>query len=101
MGHGLCHQSAQRVHAPASRLSHAAAKLEAHGWIRRHRDPDCGRTTLATLTDKGFSTLTDAAPGYVRQVRSEFFDRLTPEQVRQLHSIFTTLLTQFEQEGRR
>ncbi|MEU3619419.1 MULTISPECIES: MarR family transcriptional regulator [unclassified Streptomyces] len=90
---------AQQVHAPASRLSHAATKLESHGWIRRHRDPDCGRTTLATLTDEGFSVLTETAPGYVRQVRSAFFDRLTPEQVRQLHSIFTSLLTEFEQEG--
>ena len=77
----------------ASRLSHTVAKLEGLGLIRRHKDPDNGRVTLATLTDDGFSALAGAAPGHVRQVRAALFDRLTAEQVSQFRTILQIVLT--------
>jgi DNA-binding MarR family transcriptional regulator len=75
-----------------SRLSHAVARLEGNGWIRRVPCLDDRRSTLAQLTDDGFAALAEAAPGHVRTVRELMFDRLTPEQVTQLREICTTVL---------
>jgi DNA-binding MarR family transcriptional regulator len=75
-----------------SRLSHAVARLERRGWIRRTPCPDDGRSTLATLTPAGFTVLAAAAPGHVRSVREHLFDRLTPEQIEQLRRICVAML---------
>jgi DNA-binding MarR family transcriptional regulator len=75
-----------------SRLSHAVARLEGNGWIRRVPCLDDRRSTLAQLTDDGFAALAEAAPGHVRTVRELMFDRLTPEQVSQLREICTVVL---------
>lgn len=75
-----------------SRLSHAVARLERHGWIRRTPCPDDGRSTLATLTGAGFEVLAAAAPGHVDAVRGHLFDRLTREQVGQLREICGAVL---------
>lgn len=74
-----------------SRLSHAVARLEEKGWVRRERHPTDRRGALAVLTDDGFAALVAAAPGHVAAVRRALFDRLEPAQVRQLRSIFTAL----------
>lgn len=71
-----------------SRLSHAVARLEEAGWIRRDSCPTDRRGALAVLTDEGFAQLAAAAPGHVDGVRRHLFDRLTPEQVEQLREIF-------------
>jgi DNA-binding MarR family transcriptional regulator len=83
---------AQLVRSSPSRLSHAVAKLEELGWVRRARHTRDGRTTLASLTDEGFAALAAAAPGHVAQVRSALFDPLSPAQVRQLREIFQAVL---------
>lgn len=75
-----------------SRLSHAVARLEHAGWVRRTRCADDRRSTLATLTDDGFAVLAAAAPGHVAEVRARLFDRLTPEQVCQLRDICRAVL---------
>ena len=75
-----------------SRLSHAVARLEERGWVRRTESRTDRRGQVAELTDAGFAALAAAAPGHVDQVRSAVFDALTPEQVRQLHEISTAIL---------
>ncbi|HZR12830.1 MAG TPA: MarR family transcriptional regulator [Acidimicrobiia bacterium] len=70
-----------------SRLSHAVARLEEQGWVRRDSCPTDRRGQVAVLTDEGFATLEAAAPGHVECVRHALFDALTPEQVRQLREI--------------
>ncbi|WP_374191987.1 MarR family winged helix-turn-helix transcriptional regulator [Streptomyces clavuligerus] len=70
-----------------SRLSHAVARLEKKGWVRREDCPTDKRGQNAVLTDEGFAVLKQAAPGHVEAVRQAMFDRLTPEQVRQLGEI--------------
>lgn len=70
-----------------SRLSHAVARLEARGWVRREECPTDRRGALAVLTDTGFAALSAAAPGHVEGVRRHLFDRLTRQQVRQLQDI--------------
>lgn len=75
-----------------SRLSHAIARLERHGWVCRVPCPDDRRSTLARLTDDGFAVLAEAAPGHVATVRTHLFDRLSAEQVGQLREICRAVL---------
>lgn len=75
-----------------SRLSHAVARLEDVGWVRRLACPTDKRGALAQLTDEGFAALEEAAPGHVTAVREQLFDRLTPEQVTALGDISKAIL---------
>jgi DNA-binding MarR family transcriptional regulator len=78
---------AERTMSSQSRLSHAVARLEERGWVRRDPSTSDGRGKLAVLTDAGRRALREAAPGHVEQVRRVVFDRLTQEQVKQLAEI--------------
>jgi len=75
-----------------SRLSHAVARLERQGRVRRKPCPDDRRSTFAQLTEEGFAALAAAAPGHVRTVREHLFDRLSAEQVTQLREICRSVL---------
>ncbi|MGW0731488.1 MarR family winged helix-turn-helix transcriptional regulator [Streptomyces sp. NPDC002851] len=70
-----------------SRLSHAIARLEKSGWVRREDCPSDKRGQNAVLTDEGYAVLKESAPGHVAAVRQALFDRLTPEQQRSLGEI--------------
>ena len=70
-----------------SRLSHAIARLEDNGWVRRISCPSDKRGAWALLTDEGFAVLEAAAPGHVEAVRQSLFDALTAEQVISLGEI--------------
>ncbi|MBT2491707.1 MarR family transcriptional regulator [Streptomyces sp. ISL-96] len=74
-----------------SRLSHAVARLERNGWVRREDCPSDRRGQNAVLTDEGYAVLKETAPGHVATVRQAMFDRLTPEQVRQLGEIMQVM----------
>jgi DNA-binding MarR family transcriptional regulator len=74
-----------------SRLSHAVARLEEKGWVRRDRHPTDRRGSLAVLTPEGFAALVAAAPGHVHAVREALFDRLTPTQLRHMRDVFRAL----------
>jgi DNA-binding MarR family transcriptional regulator len=80
-------QLAEAASASKSRASHAVARLEERGWIRRVDCPTDRRGQVAQLTDEGYAVLAGAAPGHVAQVRQSLFDGLTPEQVTQLQAI--------------
>jgi DNA-binding MarR family transcriptional regulator len=75
-----------------SRLSHAVARLEERGWIRRQDCETDRRGQLATLTDAGYAALGRAAPGHVAAVRSHVIDRLSREQIDQLGEICDLVL---------
>ncbi|MFF9059976.1 MarR family winged helix-turn-helix transcriptional regulator [Streptomyces sp. NPDC014882] len=70
-----------------SRLSHAVARLEKNGWVRREDCPSDKRGQFAVLTGEGLDVLRSAAPGHVAAVRNALFDRLTPEQQKSLGEI--------------
>src|SRR5690606_22701356 len=53
---------AEVVRSSPSRLSHAVARLEEAGWVRRRKRPGDRRSTLAQLTDQGYDVLAAAAP---------------------------------------
>jgi DNA-binding MarR family transcriptional regulator len=78
---------ADRSLSSRSRISHAVARLEENGWVRRETCATDRRGQLAVLTDAGFAALEAAAPGHVEGVRSHLFDRLTAAQVEQLGEI--------------
>lgn len=84
---------AENAQSSRSRLSHAVARLEERGWVRRQDCPSDRRGLLAVLTDDGFAALAAAAPGHVEAVRQHLFERLTPEQVRQLGAISDAVRT--------
>ena len=75
-----------------SRLSHAVARLEERGWVRRDPHPTDRRGALAVLTQAGWQALVAAAPGHVAAVRDVMFDRLAPDQVPQLRAICERLV---------
>ena len=80
-------QLAEATSASKSRISHAVARLEERGWVRRMDCPTDRRGQLAELTDEGYAVLVAAAPGHVEQVRRTLFDALSPEQAAQLREI--------------
>ncbi|WP_405908120.1 MULTISPECIES: MarR family winged helix-turn-helix transcriptional regulator [unclassified Streptomyces] len=67
-----------------SRLSHAVARLEKSGWVRREDCPSDKRGQFAVLTDEGYEVLSRTAPGHVTAVRQALFDRLSPDQQKAL-----------------
>ena len=75
-----------------SRISHAVARLEESGWVRRRPCEHDKRGALAELTDAGMAGLKAAAPAHVEAVRRGLFDALTPEQVAALRDISDTLV---------
>jgi DNA-binding MarR family transcriptional regulator len=74
-----------------SRLSHAVARMEEAGWIRRLPFAQDRRGALAQLTDEGMARLEAAAPSHVEEVRSLLFDTLTPAQLTALREISDAL----------
>lgn len=90
---------AQNAKITRSRLSHAVARLEKNGWVRRENCPQDKRGQNAHLTDEGLRVLEKAAPGHVAAVRGALFDRLTAEQVRQLAEICRVVADGLQPEG--
>jgi DNA-binding MarR family transcriptional regulator len=84
---------ADRSQSSRSRLSHAVARLEENGWVKRELCATDKRGQIARLTDEGFAALVAAAPGHVEGVRRHVFDPLTPEQVMQLGQISSAMVT--------
>ena len=80
-------QLAEAASASKSRASHAVARLEERGWVRRVDCPTDRRGQVAELTDEGYAVLAASAPGHVEQVRASLFDGLTAEQVAHLKAI--------------
>lgn len=70
-----------------SRLSRIVSRLERADLIRRAVNQLDKRVVVAQLTDAGQRRVERAAPAHVAHVRHMIFDRLTPEQVTQLHEI--------------
>jgi DNA-binding MarR family transcriptional regulator len=85
-------QLAEASTSSKSRLSHAVARLEERGWVRRMDCRTDRRGQIAQLTDEGYAALAAAAPGHVEQVRRSLIDRLTPEQIEQLLKITAAIL---------
>ena len=75
---------AEVTNASLSRLSRVVKRLEGRALVRREPDATDGRFTNAILTEDGFRTLAEAAPGHVAHVRSLVIDVLSHEGLRRL-----------------
>ena len=82
---------ANRSLSSKSRLSHAVARFEARGWVRREQCDDDRRGAWAVLTDEGFAVLEAAAPIHVEAVRRHLFDPLADADIEALGRICRTL----------
>jgi DNA-binding MarR family transcriptional regulator len=78
-----------------SRLSHAVARLERQGWVRRRDCPTDRRGQVAELTDAGFAALQEAAPGHVETVRTHLLDVLGPDKFEALGEISRAIVEHF------
>ena len=84
------------TNASLSRLSHVVTKLQKRGWVERRPSPHSKRVTLVGLTEKGWRTLVDAAPGHVETVRALVFDGLSGEDVAALERIAGHIVERIE-----
>lgn len=87
------------TNATLPRLSHVVRRLEDRGLVERFPCPQDGRATNARLTDAGWRTVREAAPGHVAFVREHVIDALTPEQVEQLREITDAVLRRLDPQG--
>ena len=85
-------QLAESSMSSRSRLSHAVARLEEAGWVRRRSCAEDRRGSFAELTPEGMAKLVEAAPGHVAAVRADLFDVLSREQQHALRDISETLV---------
>jgi DNA-binding MarR family transcriptional regulator len=87
------------TNASLSRLSHLIKRLENRGLVRREPDTADGRFTNAILTDIGFQTLAEAAPGHVAHVRSLVIDVLSADQLRCLGLVADLIVSRIDISG--
>ncbi|MFC0429905.1 MarR family winged helix-turn-helix transcriptional regulator [Kutzneria buriramensis] len=74
-------------------LSHAVARMEDAGWVRRDtRDAGDGRAVDTTLTDLGLDMFAMANSVYARGVRELVLDYLTGDQLQDLRAASAALL---------
>jgi DNA-binding MarR family transcriptional regulator len=64
-----------------SRLTHAAARLESNGWVKRSRSDDDGRGVEISLTGAGADKAREASDGHLALVRQLVFDALEQSQL--------------------
>ncbi len=92
-------QLAEAVRSSQSRVSHAVARLEESGWVRRLPAEGDRRGQVAELTAAGIDRLRELAPGHAEVVRSIMFDPLSPEQLANFQDICITILKAMADRG--
>lgn len=92
-------QLADIVLASQSRLSHAVARLEDQGWVRREQAAGDRRGQVASLTEAGYTRLVQVAPSHAETVRSTMFDALTDKQLEAFRVVCETVLHEMKDDG--
>jgi DNA-binding MarR family transcriptional regulator len=80
---------ARRLVSP-SKISRVIDELERHGLVKRTRDPEDGRSFLATLTGRGVRKLREAQVTHHAVVRERFLEGLSKQQVDELARIWNS-----------
>lgn len=80
---------ARRLVSP-SKISRVIDELERGGLVKRTRDPEDGRSFLATLTRRGLRRLREAQVTHHAVVRERFLEGLSERQVNELARIWDT-----------
>ncbi len=92
-------QLAVILNASQSRTSHAVARLEEQGWVRRERSPEDGRGQIAVLTDSGWNRVDQLAPGHAETVRATMFGALDDQDLADLGRIYDKIAANLESGG--
>ncbi|MQA86436.1 MAG: MarR family transcriptional regulator [Streptosporangiales bacterium] len=71
-----------------SRISHAVARLERAGLVRRESCPEDKRGIFAVLTEEGYRRLAEAARTHVAGVRDYFVDVISPGELQTIGRAF-------------
>jgi DNA-binding MarR family transcriptional regulator len=82
---------AEAVLLTRSGMSRLVDRLEARGLVERSRCPSDARGLNASLTDAGAALLEQASVTHLAGVRERFTDRLAPDDVARLESIWEQL----------
>jgi DNA-binding MarR family transcriptional regulator len=90
---------ARQTNATLPRLSHVVSRLEGRGLVVRFPCPQDRRATNARLTEAGWATVEEAAPGHVANVRQHVIDALSDEQIDQLTEIADAVLARLDPTG--
>ena len=64
-----------------SRLSHQVRRMQKDGLVSREPNPDDARSTLVCLMPAGRAAIEKAAPGHVDDVRRNFIELMTPDEL--------------------
>lgn len=81
-----------------SRLSHTVSRLVDRGLVTRTQK---GGTRYVALTDHGWQTLQEAAPGHVEEVRRLVFDQLPTGSVDELGRLLRPIADNLRKAARR
>lgn len=74
-----------------SRVTHTVARMEKAGLLVRADSPDDGRGVLATMTDRGFALLEEAAHLHVNGVRANIVDLASDEDLAALGRVMNAV----------
>jgi DNA-binding MarR family transcriptional regulator len=64
-----------------SRLSHQVRRMQKDGLVSRVPNPDDARSTMVCLLPAGLAAIEKAAPRHVEDVRRNFIDLFTPDEL--------------------
>ena len=79
-----------------SRLSHQLTRMQRRGLVVRQECTEDRRGAFVALTDAGRGAIEQAAPAHVEAVRTLVFDGLAADQVAELESFATAVLTRLD-----
>ena len=74
-----------------SRITHTITRMERSGLVVRRNSTEDGRGVVATLSDRGFELLREAAPVHVSGVRDYLIDLVSPEDFAALGRVMNTV----------
>jgi DNA-binding MarR family transcriptional regulator len=82
---------ASRTSLSLSRISRVVDGMANHSLVTRRKCAFDGRSSFATLTAKGLSTLQAAYPGHLARVRRLVFDHLAESELKTLGPVFVRI----------
>ncbi|MDV3126499.1 MarR family transcriptional regulator [Mycobacterium sp. 21AC1] len=86
--HALCNA----LNWEKSRLSHQVRRMQKDGLISREPNPDDARSTMVRLLPTGRAAIEKAAPRHVEDVRRNFIDLFTPDELDMLATLHERVL---------
>jgi DNA-binding MarR family transcriptional regulator len=81
-----------------SRVSRQVSRMAERGLVARESAPEDGRGAYVVLTPAGRKAIEEAAPAHVELVRRLLFEGLTPDQVRTLGSVASSVVRRLDDD---